>query len=63
MKLFEEHSSEYALRVGVNPSATSYYHYTNTHRHLATFIKGKSSFCKTLQTGAGKSVRTIIFTC
>ena len=38
MKLFEEHSSEYALRVGVNRSATSYYHYTNTHRHLATFL-------------------------
>ncbi len=41
MKLFEEHSSEYALRVGVNRSATSYYHYTNTHRHLATFLKDK----------------------
>ena len=41
MKLFEEHNSDYALRVGVNRSATSYYHYTNTYRHLATFLKDK----------------------
>lgn len=41
MKLFAEHNEEYALRVGVNRSATSYYHYTNTYRHLATFLKDK----------------------
>ncbi len=41
MKLFTEHNEEYALRVGVNRSVTSYYHYTNTYRHLATFLKDK----------------------
>lgn len=34
MKLFEEHNSDYALRVGVNRAVNTYYQYTNTYRHL-----------------------------
>ena len=41
MKLFEEHNSDYALRVGVNRAVNTYYQYTNTYRHLATFLKDK----------------------
>ena len=41
MKLFEEHNSDYALRVGVNRAVNTYYQYTNTYRHLAVFLKDK----------------------
>lgn len=41
MKLFEEHNSDYALRVGVNRAVNTYYQYTNTYRHLAVFLKYK----------------------
>ena len=42
MKLFEEHNSDYALRVGVNRAVNTYYQYTNTYRHLAVFLKDTS---------------------
>lgn len=41
MKLFAEHNEEYALRVGVNRAVSTCYQYTNTYRHLATFLKDK----------------------
>jgi integrase len=39
--LFEEHNADYALRVGVNRSANSYYQYCNTCRILSEFIRIK----------------------
>ena len=41
LKLFEEHNDQYALRVGVNRAANSYYQYQNTYRLLSVFIQTK----------------------
>ena len=37
MKLYAEHNSDYALRVGVNRAASTYYQYRNTCRILEAF--------------------------
>ena len=39
--LFAEHNDDYALRVGVNRVATTYYQYCNTYRLLSQFIRSK----------------------
>lgn len=39
LKLFREHNDEYALRVGVNRAAGTYYHYKNVYRLVSQFIK------------------------
>jgi integrase len=41
LKIFEEHNDEFALRVGVNRSESSHYHYWNTCRKLSEFIRFK----------------------
>lgn len=41
LKLFQEHNDQYALRVGVNRAANSYYQYQNTYRLLSVFIQTK----------------------
>ena len=41
LKVFQEHNEEYALRVGVNRAATTYYQYKNTYRLLSLFIEDK----------------------
>lgn len=41
LKLFEEHNEEFALRIGVNRTANTYYEYLNTYRILAEFINFK----------------------
>lgn len=41
LKIFQEHNDEYALRVGVNRAATTYYQYKNTYRLLSLFIQYK----------------------
>ena len=38
MKLFEEHNSDYALRVGVNRAVNTYYQYTNSTRTLTATL-------------------------
>ena len=39
MKLYAEHNSDYALRVGVNRAASTFYQYRNTCRILGEFLK------------------------
>jgi integrase len=39
--LFREHNEEYALRVGVNRTAGTFYEYKNTYRILSGFIETK----------------------
>ena len=39
--LFVGHNEDYALRVGVNRAATTYYQYRNTLRYLTSFIASK----------------------
>lgn len=41
MKLFAEHNADYALRVGVNRAANTYYQYCNTYKILGGFMKEK----------------------
>ncbi len=41
MKLYAEHNSDYALRVGVNRATSTYYQYRNTYRILGAFLKEK----------------------
>lgn len=41
LSLYREHNEEYALRVGVNRSASTYYQYCNTYRLLSKFITAK----------------------
>ncbi|MFT4224153.1 phage integrase SAM-like domain-containing protein, partial [Dysgonomonas sp.] len=41
LKFFQEYNDEYALRVGVNRTEASYYHYRNTRRILSEFIRFK----------------------
>lgn len=41
LRVFREHNDEYALRVGVNRTESTYYHYRNTCRILAEFIRFK----------------------
>lgn len=47
LKVFQEHNDEYALRVGVNRAATTYYQYRNTYRLLSLFMlcKVTKTFC------------------
>lgn len=41
LKLYREHNEEYALRVGVNRTQSTYYQYCNTYRLLSKFIRCK----------------------
>lgn len=41
MKLYAEHNSDYALRVGVNRAVNTFYQYQNTYRILGAFLKEK----------------------
>lgn len=41
LQLFAQHNEQYALRVGVNRAASTYYQYTNTYRLLSEFIQVK----------------------
>lgn len=38
LRFFDEQNQEYALRVGVNRTANTFYQYKNTYRHLSKFI-------------------------
>ena len=38
MKLYAEHNSDYALRVGVNRAVNTFYQYQNSYRILGTFL-------------------------
>lgn len=41
LKLFREHNENYALRVGVNRAASTFYQYRNTYCLLSKFIESK----------------------
>lgn len=41
LQLFREYNAEYALRVGINRSRSSYYNYTNLYRLLSEFLRAK----------------------
>lgn len=45
MKLYAEHNSDYALRVGVNRAASTFYQYRNTCRILGEFLKERYHVC------------------